>query len=35
MKKIIPYGKHYLDEDDIKAEVNVLKYKNPTQGNEE
>jgi len=34
MKKIIPYGKHYIDEDDIKAVVDVLKYKNLTQGNE-
>ncbi|MBT3940340.1 MAG: UDP-4-amino-4,6-dideoxy-N-acetyl-beta-L-altrosamine transaminase [Pelagibacteraceae bacterium] len=34
MKKIIPYGKHYLDEDDIKAVVDVLKYKNLTQGSE-
>jgi perosamine synthetase len=34
MKKIIPYGKHYIDEDDIKAVEEVLRYKNLTQGNE-
>lgn len=32
--KTIPYGKHYIDEDDIKSVVNVLKYKNLTQGDE-
>tara|TARA_B100001057_G_scaffold499894_1_gene612372 strand:- start:571 stop:1758 length:1188 start_codon:yes stop_codon:yes gene_type:complete len=34
MSKIIPYGKHYIDEDDIKSVVDVLKYKNLTQGDE-
>lgn len=34
MKKIIPYGKHFIDDDDIKAVVNVLKFKNLTQGDE-
>ena len=34
MKKIIPYGKHYIDDDDIKAVENVLRYKNLTQGDE-
>jgi UDP-4-amino-4,6-dideoxy-N-acetyl-beta-L-altrosamine transaminase len=34
MKKIIPYGRHYIDESDIKAVEDVLKYKNLTQGNE-
>ncbi len=34
MKKIIPYGKHYIDNDDIKAVEEVLRYKNLTQGNE-
>jgi perosamine synthetase len=29
---IIPYGKHYLDKDDIQAVVNVLKYGMLTQG---
>ena len=29
---IIPYGKHYIDEDDIQAVVNVLKYGMLTQG---
>ncbi len=33
MKKI-PYGKHYIDKDDIKSVVDVLKYKNLTQGDE-
>ena len=31
-KDIIPYGKHYIDQDDIDAVVNVLKYNNLTQG---
>ena len=34
MSKYIPYGKHYIDEDDIKSVVEVLKYKNLTQGKE-
>ncbi len=34
MEKIIPYGKHYIDEKDIKAVENVLKFKNLTQGEE-
>ena len=34
MSKIIPYGKHYIDEDDINSVVDVLKYKNLTQGDE-
>jgi perosamine synthetase len=29
---MIPYGKHYIDEDDIHAIVNVLKGKTLTQG---
>ena len=29
---MIPYGKHYIDEDDIQAVVNVLKYGMLTQG---
>lgn len=34
MKKIIPYGKHFIDQDDIDAVVDVLKHKNLTQGGE-
>ena len=34
MNKIIPYGKHFIDQDDIDAVVNVLRYKNLTQGDE-
>tara|TARA_A200000113_G_scaffold225348_1_gene245912 strand:- start:429 stop:1610 length:1182 start_codon:yes stop_codon:yes gene_type:complete len=34
MKKILPYGKHYIDQDDVDAVVNVLKNKNLTQGDE-
>ena len=34
MNNIIPYGKHYIDDDDIKAVEDVLRYKNLTQGNE-
>ncbi len=34
MKKIIPYGKHFIDQDDIDAVTDVLKYKNLTQGGE-
>ena len=29
---MIPYGKHYIDEDDIQAVVNVLRSGNLTQG---
>jgi dTDP-4-amino-4,6-dideoxygalactose transaminase len=32
--KIIPYGKHYIDDDDIKAVEEVLRYQNLTQGKE-
>ena len=28
----IPYGKHFIDKDDIEAVVNILKHKNLTQG---
>ena len=28
----IPYGKHYVDQDDIDAVINILKYNNLTQG---
>tara|TARA_B100000963_G_scaffold137846_1_gene119927 strand:+ start:5977 stop:7161 length:1185 start_codon:yes stop_codon:yes gene_type:complete len=31
-KDIIPYGKHFIDQDDIDAVVDVLKNKNLTQG---
>ena len=31
-KNIIPYGKHFIDQDDIDAVVNVLKHNNLTQG---
>ena len=34
MSKIIPYGKHFIDEDDINAVVDVLKNKPLTQGKE-
>ena len=34
MKKIIPYGRHYIDNEDIEAVENVLRYKNLTQGDE-
>ena len=34
MKNYIPYGKHFIDDEDIKAVVEVLKYKNLTQGDE-
>ena len=34
MKRTIPYGKHFIDEDDIKAVENVLRHKNLTQGDE-
>ena len=29
---IIPYGKHYIDQDDIKNVIRVLKSNNLTQG---
>ena len=29
---MIPYGKHHIDKDDIKAVIKVLKSKNLTQG---
>jgi len=32
MKNLIPYGKHYIDEEDIEAVVDVLRHKNLTQG---
>ena len=34
MKRTIPYGKHFIDEDDIKAVENVSRHKNLTQGDE-
>ena len=33
-EKFFPYGKHYIDQDDINAVTNVLKYKKLTQGEE-
>ena len=32
MKKIIPYGKHFIDKADIKEVVKVLKSNSITQG---
>lgn len=32
MKNTIPYGKHYIDDEDIEAVIDVLKYRNLTQG---
>ncbi len=32
MKNLIPYGKHFIDQDDIDAVVDVLKFRNLTQG---
>ena len=29
---MIPYGKHHIDEEDIKSVIGVLKSKNLTQG---
>ena len=29
---MIPYGKHHIDKDDIKAVIKVLKGENLTQG---
>ena len=29
---MIPYGKHFIDEDDIAAVIEVLKSSNLTQG---
>ena len=34
MKNIIPYGQHFIDEEDIEAVVDVLRHKNLTQGDE-
>ena len=34
MNKIIPYGRHYIDNEDIEAVENVLRHKNLTQGSE-
>lgn len=34
MDKIIPYGKHFIDDDDINAVIDVLRHKNLTQGKE-
>ena len=31
-KKIIPYGKHYIDNEDIKSVIKILKSYNLTQG---
>ena len=31
-KKIIPYGKHYIDNEDIKSVIKILKSDNLTQG---
>ncbi len=30
--QLIPYGKHFIDQDDIDAVIDVLKYRNLTQG---
>ena len=32
MKDIIPYGKHFIDQDDIDSVVDILKNHNLTQG---
>ena len=32
MKDMIPYGKHYIDEDDIQAVSDILRNKSLTQG---
>lgn len=34
MENILPYGKHYVDQDDIDAVIQVLKFQNLTQGEE-
>lgn len=34
MENILPYGKHYIDQDDIDAVTQVLKFQNLTQGEE-
>ena len=34
MKKILPYGKHFLDQEDIESVIRVLKFQNLTQGEE-
>ena len=31
-KHLIPYGKHFIDEDDIKSVIDVLRNQNLTQG---
>ena len=31
-KEVIPYGKHFIDDDDIEAVVDVLKNHPLTQG---
>ena len=31
-KEVIPYGKHFIDDDDIEAVVDVLKNHSLTQG---
>ena len=32
MSKTIPYGKHFIDEDDVNAVVNILENHQLTQG---
>ena len=32
LARTIPYGKHFIDQDDIDAVIHVLKNKNLTQG---
>lgn len=34
MENILPYGKHHIDQDDIDAVTQVLKFQNLTQGEE-
>ena len=34
MAKKLPYGKHFIDEDDINAVTQVLRHQNLTQGEE-
>lgn len=33
MSKIIPYGKHFIDKDDVNAVINILENHQLTQGN--
>ena len=33
MKDYIPYGKHFIDQDDVNAVVDILENHNLTQGN--